>query len=317
MTAMGQMLLALSVFLTAAALLLVGLMDLGRYLVAPATKDGRRKGAGRGPHPARLVLWCASLTILLCLLYAAFIEPRRLRVVPLDIGSRKLPRGAAISAVQVSDLHLGKGGLVREDLARVVNSLGPDLVLLTGDYVNDARGNPPLREFLCALKPRFGMAAVTGTSRWDRFIDPAVFPACGVRLLDYEKASFDVRGAAVDVIGFPVDFDAKTFERLRDPGRFTFLLVHTPDFVEEVPPGSADLYLAGHTHGGQVAVPFFGALITFSRFWKKYEAGPYTVGGNRLFVSRGIGMEGGIPPLRFLAVPEITLVRVAGGGESK
>ena len=74
---------------------------------------------------------------------------------------------------------------------------------------------------------------------------------------------------------------------------------------------NVDLYLCGHTHGGQIAMPFYGALITMSKFGKKYEAGMYTVGDTILYVNRGIGMDGGpAPRVRFLARPEITVFEI-------
>jgi predicted MPP superfamily phosphohydrolase len=66
---------------------------------------------------------------------------------------------------------------------------------------------------------------------------------------------------------------------------------------------------AGHIHGGQVALPFYGALVTLSRTGKTYESGLYRVGGTWLHVSRGLGMEGGhIPRVRFWARPEVTVI---------
>lgn len=87
---------------------------------------------------------------------------------------------------------------------------------------------------------------------------------------------------------------------------------HTPDPVEALPPG-VDLYLAGHTHGGQVRLPFYGALITMSRFDKRYEMGRYEVNGTTLYVNRGIGSEGdGLGRARLLARPEITVIDLMG-----
>jgi predicted MPP superfamily phosphohydrolase len=72
--------------------------------------------------------------------------------------------------------------------------------------------------------------------------------------------------------------------------------------------GCADLYLCGHTHGGQIRLPLFGAVITSSDFWKRYEMGRYEEGNTVLYISRGLGMEGkGAPRARFLAPPEIVL----------
>jgi hypothetical protein len=76
-----------------------------------------------------------------------------------------------------------------------------------------------------------------------------------------------------------------------------------------------DLYCAGHTHGGQVALPLYGALITFSKYGKKYEAGLYREGETWLYVNRGIGMEGGSTPrVRFWAPPEVTVIEVSPPG---
>jgi uncharacterized protein len=70
-----------------------------------------------------------------------------------------------------------------------------------------------------------------------------------------------------------------------------------------------DLYLAGHTHGGQIALPYFGAIITLAKYGKKYEAGEYQVGNIILYVNRGIGLAAGVnPKMRFFARPEITVI---------
>ncbi len=72
-----------------------------------------------------------------------------------------------------------------------------------------------------------------------------------------------------------------------------------------------DLYLSGHTHGGQVRLPFYGAVFTASYYGKKYEMGQYQLGPATLYVSRGIGMAGGlIPRVRLLCPPELVLVEL-------
>jgi uncharacterized protein len=89
---------------------------------------------------------------------------------------------------------------------------------------------------------------------------------------------------------------------------FSILLCHYSDMVEEAAARGVDLYLSGHTHGGQIALPLYGAIITLSRHGKQYESGLYQVGGMDLYVNRGIGMETGhAPRVRFLARPEVTV----------
>jgi hypothetical protein len=68
------------------------------------------------------------------------------------------------------------------------------------------------------------------------------------------------------------------------------------------------LYLCGHTHGGQVALPFYGAIITLTKYGKKYEAGMYEVGDSLLYVNRGLGLDSRwLPKVRFFARPEIAV----------
>jgi predicted MPP superfamily phosphohydrolase len=74
-----------------------------------------------------------------------------------------------------------------------------------------------------------------------------------------------------------------------------------------------DLYLCGHTHGGQVRLPIYGAIITSSSLGKRYEMGPYVEQDTTLYISRGIGLEGlSAPRMRLLCPPEIILFSLSG-----
>ena len=89
---------------------------------------------------------------------------------------------------------------------------------------------------------------------------------------------------------------------------FSVLLYHSPDRMPEAVAEGADLYCAGHTHGGQVALPLYGAMLTLSKFGKRYEAGLYHEDRTWLYVNRGIGMAGGfLPRVRFWCRPELTI----------
>src|SRR4029079_9982343 len=97
-------------------------------------------------------------------------------------------------------------------------------------------------------------------------------------------------------------------------GVFSIFLYHAPYLIADVSGHGVDLYCAGHTHGGQVALPVYGALVTFSKFGKRYEAGRYSVGSTTLYVNRGIGMVGGpAPRVRFCARPEVTVFTLGQG----
>ena len=93
------------------------------------------------------------------------------------------------------------------------------------------------------------------------------------------------------------------------PDAFKIFLYHYPDLIKNAAVQNVDLYCAGHTHGGQVALPLYGAIITFSKFGKQYEAGLYREGATWLYVNRGVGLEGGSAPrVRFWARPELTII---------
>jgi len=91
----------------------------------------------------------------------------------------------------------------------------------------------------------------------------------------------------------------------------TVLLYHVPDLMPQAAALGVDLFLTGHTHGGQWRLPCFGALLTSSRYWKRYEAGHYRQGRTHLYVSRGLGLEGfGTPRARFFCPPELVAVTI-------
>jgi len=91
-----------------------------------------------------------------------------------------------------------------------------------------------------------------------------------------------------------------------EPDSFNILLYHAPDLAPNASTYSFDLQLSGHTHGGQVCLPLYGALYTGSLYKKAFEAGRYLVNGMTLYVTRGLGMEGAVAPrVRVLCHPEL------------
>ena len=95
--------------------------------------------------------------------------------------------------------------------------------------------------------------------------------------------------------------------------RFAILLYHTPDLAPEAAEAGVDLLLCGHTHGGQVRLPLYGAVVTSSLYGKAFEIGRRQIGGLTLYVTRGLGMEGsGAPRVRFLCPPEVVLWEIGG-----
>ncbi len=256
-----------------------------------------------------IVLHILAAVGIICLLYGWFIEPYWIDVNVMAIRTAKL-HSAGFRIVQISDLHGDKKPRNEEETLCIVDGLKPDIIVATGDYLNRASALPRLQEMLSRLEAPLGKFAVTGNFETHRRSALAVLDGTGFRRLDRETV---VVSKGADNIGiFGMDFVRS--DRLREsiphfPGdRFDILLYHTPDLIEDVNGLGIDLYLCGHTHGGQVALPGYGALITFSKFGKKYESGLYRVGETTLYVNRGLGLEPSPgPPVRFLARPEIAV----------
>lgn len=262
----------------------------------------------------RGVLMLAALGVL-CMAYGYFVEPYWLSVTRVRIVSAKLPRAARpIRLVHISDLHSDPKVRLEERLPEVIAAEKPDLIVFTGDSLNSPEGLPVLRNCLTRLAQIAPTFVVKGN--WDAWFwrEENLFEGTGVRELKNEAVKFDVGDSSIWIVGTPVGGEHK-FEQNFDaipPEAFSVFLYHYPDLINEVAAKKVDLYCAGHTHGGQVALPLYGALVTLSKFGKRYESGLYQVDRTHLYVNRGIGMEGGpAPRVRFWARPEVTVIEIA------
>ena len=253
-------------------------------------------------------------------IYATWIEPFRLGVTQQTYylshwGYRTTP----LRVLHISDLHF-EGQSPREDaLLAQVAALAPDFIVLTGDYLNlssvyDPAAQAGARDLLAQLDAPLGVYAITGSPVVDiAGIVPEIFAGLDVHWLDDEAHTIQHDECRLHLLGVRTTYDeardAAALQRLMQaaPGNaFSLLLYHTPDLMPVAAQLGVQLYLCGHTHGGQLRLPFYGALATSSRWGKKYEMGLYREGNTTLYVSRGLGMEGlGAPRARFLAPPEI------------
>jgi predicted MPP superfamily phosphohydrolase len=254
--------------------------------------------------------------------YAYAVEPYWPEVTHVTIRSTKLTAGSKpIRIVHFSDLHSDGKDRLESRLPTLVRAEHPDLIFFTGDTVVNRAGVPLARKVFTELAAIAPVYVVAGN--WDDAIlgnwrgnirDPEYFRGTGVHYLYDDVVLTEVRGARVWITG--VDFRlAGTIPALLEhvpQDQFSVLLHHTPDEVESARNYGVDLYCAGHTHGGQIALPFYGALITYSRYDKKYERGLHQLAPTSwLYVNRGIGLEGHPPRARFFARPEITVIDVA------
>lgn len=255
-----------------------------------------------------LVLAAAGIP---CFAYGWLVEPYWPEVVHVRIEVPTLAAGTApIRIAQIADIHSDPKERLEERLPDIVATERPDLVVFTGDAINSRDGLPVFRRCLSRMAAIAPTYAVRGN--WDHwnFADVDLFGGTGAQELHAEAVPVHIRGVELWLAGIAVGQESHLEEVLATipRGAPAIFLYHYPDLIDDVRGRGIDLYCASHTHGGQVAIPFFGALVTFSRFGKKYESGLFHEAGTTLYVNRGIGMEGGpVPRVRFWARPEITI----------
>ncbi len=262
----------------------------------------------------RRVIFVLAALGLLCIGYGYFVEPYWLEVTHVRIETPKLAKGTRpIRIVLFSDVHCEAKPRLEERLPEVIAAEKPDLIAFTGDSLNSIEGLPVFKRLLTRLSSTAPSFCVRGNWDIERWGSVDLFGNTGARELKDEAVKVKIDGTELWVAGAPMGDHADIAKALSGipPGAFTVLLYHSPEMAMGTPRGKVDLYLTGHTHGGQVALPFYGALMTGSRFGKRFEAGLYTIRQMWLYVSRGIGLEGDFaPPVRFFARPEVTVLEV-------
>lgn len=305
----GQLVIALIFTLLVAAVLAAAAW----LLVTIVVRKLRRRPAPRRHRWFRRTILAAAAGAVLCIAYGYFIEPWWLQITTIRVPTAKLPAGhRPIRIVLVSDLHCESKPRLETDLPQIVADLQPDLIAFTGDGFNSPAG---LTRFhwcmgqFAAIAPTFAVQGNWDRQTWaDRFVT-----GTGAAELTGQAVTVKLPDAQLTLIGAaPARWpDVEAALSAAPPDAFKIVLFHYPDQIPAAARLGVDLYLAGHTHGGQVALPFYGAIVTLSTHGKRFESGLYRLDQTTAYVSRGIGMEGGfIPRVRFCARPELTLIEL-------
>ena len=225
---------------------------------------------------------------------------------------------------QVSDMHVGRftNGKVLQKMVRMVNEMRADLVLLTGDLINDALADLDTGlELTRALEARFGLAIIEGNH--DLIENPAEFErrvrASGIPFLLDESAIVDVRGFPVQLLGLSwtrvhdqgrdaaIASAVKKLLEQREAGAFPILMAHHPHAFDAAAEAGLPLTLSGHTHGGQLML---NEQLGFGPALFHYWSGLYTRDQSKLIVSNGVGNWF---PLRVNAPAEIVHLTLRRG----
>ncbi len=281
----------------------------------------------RIPKLLRLILIRAIQVILISCafiftisVYSNKIEPYWIEVTHIDINLPKLDREFfGYRIVQISDLHAGDGNdrAHLEKVIAIVNEQKPDLVVLTGDQVSrKPRQHVELLDSLSKLQPRDRTIAILGNH--DVYNDPEpirqALKQAGVILLENNFDTIQRQNATLHIAGVgdvftKLDRLDEIMARLPSTGA-AIILAHEPDFADTTAAtGRFGLQLSGHSHGGQVRIPFYkgGYKPNLAR---KYTSGRYQVGNMVQYTNRGIGTIKIYA--RFNCRPEISVFNLVG-----
>ncbi len=247
-----------------------------------------------------------------CFAYALFIEADWVEVTRVTVETPKWPAGKKLKLAHVSDFHVDRQSRALTRVGEVLANEDLDLIVFTGDSLNRAEAAPTFRSILGGLPARLGRVAVRGNHDVAHWSKVDLFGG-GVATELMTDAPVMLDEGRLAVCGAPFwGLDGVQSCLAHAPKEALVLFVyHSPDLVEQLVP-APDLYLAGHTHGGQVALPIYGAVITMSNYDKRFESGRYQVGKTTLYVNRGIGFEPHMPRVRFFARPEVTIIEIVG-----
>ena len=253
-------------------------------------------------------------------------EVYTLQVTTLEVQLPGLPpEFDGFRIAQLSDLHYGDftSEVFVKACVDTALDLNPDLIALTGDfqhYEKDiwgaARLLAPVGEWSCRERGGMGAFAVLGnhdtwcgTAEVTQALREAGISVLHNRHVEYCRGSASLYMAGVaDMWSLRADLDLALHGI--PEGACVVLLAHVPDMAEETAKRGVALQLSGHLHGGQIVLPFVGAMLSSSRFSRRYVSGAYKAGDTLLYSSRGLG---GHPPIRWNVRPEIPLFILRGG----
>ncbi|NDV56590.1 metallophosphoesterase [Bacteroides sp. 519] len=240
------------------------------------------------------------------------------RIKKYDFSHQDIPQAFdGYKIAFISDLHY-KSLFTQKRLNKLVNTLnklGPDVLLMGGDYHEGCRYVPELFEKLSQVNAPDGIGTVLGNNDYEACYDEilAAMKRNNIRLLEHTLDTINRGNESIIIAGVRNPFDLKQNGEsptgmLRDED-FVILLVHTPDYAQQVPIDNTDLVLAGHTHGGQVTLFGLYAPVIPSKYGQKFRTGLRNNSqGTPVVITNGVGTSN--KNMRIFAPSEVVLVKL-------
>lgn len=266
----------------------------------------------------KTVLGIGAVMVALCVIFGAVLgicsafQNRTVHVSEYIVAHDDIP--AAFDGkriVQLTDLHNKDFG---DRLTALVRSLEPDILVITGDWIGMTDKDITVaKRQASALTDIAPVYFVTGNHEkesplWGEL--RAHLESCGITVLENTSAYWEEDGEKVQLVGiFDPEFSThlwRDFEPLVEKERYSVLLYHRPEYFEEAAGYGADLILSGHTHGGQIRLPWIGAVYAPNQgFFPRYDVGRFDTDGSTMIVGQGLGES---VYFRILTPPEVVAV---------
>jgi len=264
------------------------------------------------------IAWAVAALLLAAVVIFTVLQNQTVACTHWQISSQRLPEAFdGYRIAHVSDLHNAKFGPDNRTLLESLRQAQPDLIAITGDMIDSRNTDVEIALAFAAEAVQIAPCYYVTGNHEARV--PADFlelkrglSALGVTVLQNEAVTLERAGETITLVGvddpqFRGGSMDRQLERLLPKDSFSILLSHRPEYFETFVDHGVDLALSGHAHGGQIRLPFIGAVIAPNQgLFPEYTEGVYISGGTHMVVSRGIGNS--VIPFRFLNPPEVVLV---------
>jgi predicted MPP superfamily phosphohydrolase len=290
----------------------------------------------------KIILIIFLLGVLIFGYYVVFFEPNNIQIERQVVALKNLPQSFdGIKIVHLSDFHSWRFGSREKRVLKILEEINPDFIFITGDFVDPVakaitdRDLNSVKIFWQRLGEKYRNRIFTVLGNHDTEIIKKYLKESGIFVLDNESKKLFFGNNFIHLIGVDDPWTGRDdLARAMDPVRnrisngvegveknkLKILLAHAAEIIDQAIEERMDLVLVGHTHGGQVNIPFLGELIQpLSEYGQKYTSGLFKIdptpldnkhltGYTYLYVNRGIGTS--FWPIRFNCPPEITLIEL-------
>lgn len=237
----------------------------------------------------------------------------------VSINTNKLPEGSSIRLLQISDVHNKKSLGSNQQLIKLTKEAQPDIVVITGDLIDDNTKDLEnvyeLVEGIAAINPRIYF--VTGNHEWRGDLAEELMMGLskrGVKILDNKNEFVKIRNLSLNLCGVADwtsgQLDLSKALKGADSEIYTVMLAHDPWIINDYKDFVPDLTLSGHTHGGQVRLPWVGAIVApGQKLFPELDKGFYNLTNDKfLYIDSGVGTNA--LPIRYLNRSQVTLMTI-------